>query len=129
MLRADPGHPFVLIHMAQLGPEEVARLIATHPNLYFIPAHATPVTLDRTREPWTAMFTGRRLAPPWRALILRYPERFVLGFDNVWANHWEKLYLPQVALWREALSDLPDDVAHAVAHRNAERLWRLPPAK
>ena len=129
MLRANPGHPFVLIHMGQLGPDEVARLIAAHPNLHFIPAHTNPVTVARSREPWTNMFAGRKLSPPWRALFLRYPERFVLGFDNVWAKHWEKLYLPQVALWREALADLPGDVAHAVAHGNAERLWHLPPAE
>jgi len=74
MLRADPGHPFVLIHMAQLGPDEVARLIATHPNLYFIPAHATPVSLDRTREPWTAMFTGTGGDDP-RRIAIRPPHR------------------------------------------------------
>jgi predicted TIM-barrel fold metal-dependent hydrolase len=129
MLRARPRHPFVLIHMGQLGAEAVGRLIATHPNIYFIPAHTTPVTVGRSREPWIEMFTGRRLSPPWRSLFVRHPDRFVLGFDNVWANHWEKFYLPQVALWREALGELPEAVAHAVAHRNAERLWRLPPAK
>ncbi len=129
MLRASPGQPFVLIHMAQLGPDEAARLIAAHPNLYFIPAHTNPVMTARSREPWPEMFAGRKLSPPWRALIVRYPERFVLGFDNVWANHWEKFYLPQVAVWRDALADLPDDVAHAVAHGNAERLWNLPPAQ
>ena len=129
MLGANPRHPFVLNHMGQLGPEEVTRLIRAHPNLYFIPAHSNPVTAARSREPWTEMFAGRRLSPPWRALVMRYPERFVLGFDNVWARHWENLYLPQVALWRDALADLPGDVAHAVAHGNAERLWRLPPAR
>lgn len=129
LLRDHPRHPFLLIHMGQLGAGEVARLIATHPNLHFITAHTTPVTLSRTREPWTPMFEGRRLAPQWRAVILRHPDRFVLGFDNVWPDHWEKLYLPQVRLWREALAELPDDVAHKVAHGNAERLWRLPPAR
>jgi len=129
MLRAHPRHPFLLIHMGQLGPDEVERLIAAHPNVHFITAHTTPVTLSRTREPWIAMFDGRRLAAPWRALIERHPDRFVLGFDNVWASHWEELYLPQVRLWREALAELPDAVAHAVAHGNAERLWHLPPAR
>ncbi|UCH75586.1 MAG: amidohydrolase family protein [Rhodospirillales bacterium] len=129
MLRAYPRHPFLLIHMGQLGPDDVERLIAAHPNIHFITAHTTPVTLSRSREPWTAMFEGRSLAPPWRALILTHPDRFVLGFDNVWANHWETFYLPQVRLWREALAELPDAVAHAVAHGNAERLWGLPPAR
>ena len=119
MVRAHPRHPFVLIHMGQLDAGEVARLIAAHPNIYFITAHVTPVTLAESREPWTAMFKGRELLPQWRALMVRHPARFVLGFDNVWANHWEKFYLPQVRLWREALAALPDEVAHAVAHGNA----------
>jgi predicted TIM-barrel fold metal-dependent hydrolase len=129
MVRAHPDHPFVLIHMGQLGAGEVARLIAAHRNLYFITSHTTPVTLGETDEPWTAMFAGPELLPEWRALMVRHPGRFVLGFDNVWARHWEKFYLPQVRLWRSALAALPDGVAHAVAHGNAERLWNLPPAK
>lgn len=129
LLRGHPRHPFLLIHMGQLDPGEVGRLIVSHPNIHFITAHTTPVTLSETHEPWTDMFDGRRLARPWRELILRHPDRFVLGFDNVWARHWEKFYLQQVQLWRAALTDLPDPVAQAVAHGNAERLWHLPPAR
>ena len=36
--------------------------------------------------------------------------------------------MQQVDLWRKALGKLPDEVAHAVAHGNAERLWKLAPA-
>jgi len=129
MLRAHPEHPFLLIHMGQLRPEEAGRLLAAHPNLHFIPAHTTPVTLAESREPWTPMFDDGTLSATWRDLILRYPDRFVLGFDNVWARHWKEFYLPQVKLWRRALSDMPDAIAHAVAHRNAERLWNLPPVR
>lgn len=127
MLDAHPDHPFVLIHMGQLDSGEIARLIAAHGNISFITAHSNPITVKRSREPWTNMFKGDQLAPPWRELIQAHPDRFILGFDNVWANHWEELYLPQVALWRKVLADLPEDIAHALAHRNAERLWRLPP--
>jgi len=34
--------------------------------------------------------------------------------------------MDQAALWRQALSDLTPEVAHALAHGNAERLWNLP---
>lgn len=115
--------------MGQLRLKEVARLLSAHPNIYFMPAHTTPITLDESHEPWTALFAGKKLLAPWRDLILRHPDRFVLGFDNVWARHWKEFYLPQGKLWRQVLGEMPDAVAHAVAHRNAERLWRLPPAK
>lgn len=59
--------------------------------------------------------------------MIEHPGRFVLGLDNVFAEHWGRLYVAQVALWREALAELPDDAAHAIAHGNAERLWKLEP--
>ena len=129
MLRADPAHPFLLIHMGQLEASEAARLLRTHGNLHFITSHSNPVTVGRSKQPWVNMFDGNALAPEWTALMVRYPDRFVLGFDNVWADHWGDYYLEQVTLWRQALEALPATVANAVAHGNAERLWRLPPAR
>ena len=129
ILRAHPRHPFLFIHMGQLGPEEAGQLLAAHQNLYFIPSHTTPITLADSHEPWTPMIAHGMLLPAWRDLILRYPDRFVLGFDNVWARHWKEFYIPQVQLWRQVLGKMPSKVAHKVAHRNAERLWHLPPAK
>jgi len=129
LLRGNPGHPFVLIHMGQLGPAEVRRLIEAHGNVYFIAAHTNPISVENSIEPWVNMFDGEHLGAPWRALVIRHPDRFILGFDNVWERHWTQLYLRQVALWRKALADLPDAVAHAVAHGKAERLWHLPPAR
>ena len=85
--------------------------------------------MSRSREPWVDQFDGESLAAEWKELYLRHPDRFILGFDNVWARHWRDWYVDQVALWRTALGELPDTVAHAVAHGNAERLWNLPPAR
>ncbi|MFC1491918.1 amidohydrolase family protein [Nitrospinota bacterium] len=129
MLDAHPEHPFALIHMGQLGAEEVRRLIGAHRNVYFLTSRSNPVSVSASRQPWVNLFDGERLGPQWRKLIIRYPDRFVLAFDNVWANHWGDFYLNQIALWRKALADLPPEAAGALAHRNAERLWRLPPAK
>ncbi len=128
MLRANPAHPFALIHMGQLEAKEAGRLIDGHPNIHFITSHATP-DFARSGYAFTNMFDGQDLAPQWKALMVRHKDRFVLGFDNVFARNWRNSYVQQVRLWRRALMKLPVDVAHAVAHRNAERLWRLPPAK
>ncbi|MBC8157835.1 MAG: hypothetical protein H8E94_00740 [Alphaproteobacteria bacterium] len=64
----------------------------------------------------------------WYKLVLANPTRFVLAFDNVFSFQWEDSFLPQVDVWRKALTTVPDDIAHAIAHGNAERLWKLPPA-
>lgn len=129
MVKAHPDHPFLLIHMGQLEPPEAARLIEAYANVHFITSHSNPVTVESSNQPWVNLFDGERLSAPWRALVVRHPDRFVLGFDNVFAEHWGRYYLDQVALWKKALADLPDAVAHAVAHGNAERLWHLPPAR
>ncbi|MDP6342860.1 MAG: amidohydrolase family protein, partial [Alphaproteobacteria bacterium] len=127
VLRERPDHPFVLTHMGQLDVRETRRLIEAHGNIHFIPSWSNPVAHLASRQPWVNLFDGRRLAPAWKALILDHPDRLVLGFDNVFAEHWGGHYVAQARLWREALAELPDDVAHAVAHGNAERLWRLDP--
>jgi len=129
LLAAHPAHPFVLIHMAQLGPDEAARLLDAHPNLHFMTSHSNPVAVAESGQPWVNLFEGERLAPKWRALFEARPDRFVLAFDNVWPDHWGAFYLRQVKLWRSALGGLPDDAAQAVAHGNAERLWHLPPVR
>jgi predicted TIM-barrel fold metal-dependent hydrolase len=129
MLRSHPNHPFILIHMGMLQYEEVKRLIETHPNIHFITAGSDPITVAKSDNPFTPMFDGSSLAPEWKKTMTRHPDCFLLGLDSVWAKSWRKLYVRQVAIWRKALKELPPDVAHAVAHRNAERLWNLPPAK
>jgi hypothetical protein len=125
MLRQYPDQPFCLNHMGQLPSAEVARLIDDHPNLYFLTAHTNPYIIHRSKEPWTNLFQGKVLAPKWKALIIAHPERFVFALDNVWAKHWREYYAGQMDYWRSAMADLPGAVAHALAHGNAERLWRL----
>jgi len=131
MVARYPEHPFVLIHMAQLDPSAVRSLIEAHGNLSFITSHANPIHGARSRgqQPWTNMFRvfGAGLSADWRALIVEHPTRFLLGLDNNSPEDWGEYYLSQLALWRKALAELPRGVAHALAHGNAERLWRLPP--
>lgn len=126
LLGDQRGHPFALIHMGQLGAPEVARLITAHPNLHFLTSHASP-RVAASSQPWVNMFSGEGLADDWRALIERHPDRFVFAIDNVWPEHWKHEYGREIARWRRALGMLPPAVASAIAHGNAERLWRLVP--
>lgn len=126
-LQANSDLPVGLIHMGQLNSFEVERLLPTHPNLFFIMSHCNPVTNNKSRLPWTRMFSGTGLAPAWRSLVEQYPDRFVLAFDNVFHFQWEETFLPQVKIWRKALAELPDPVSHKLAHENAERIWKLSP--
>ena len=127
MLTQHPNHPFVLIHMGQLDHLAVRKLINSHDNIYFIASHSNPVVVSQSRQPWVNMFDGNLLSADWQQLMVDHPDRLILGFDIVWPEDWGQFYLDQVTLWRNAMNELPPDVAHAFAHGNAERLWRLAP--
>jgi predicted TIM-barrel fold metal-dependent hydrolase len=123
-----PKHPFALIHMGQLDSTAVQQLIEVHENIYFITSSATEAYAGGISDsPWTNMFDGRNLSADWKQLMIDRPDRFIMGFDMVWPEEWGQFYLRQVALWREAIKELPVEVAHAFAHGNAERLWHLTP--
>ena len=126
LLKEYPEHPFVLIHMGELETDEVGMLIKNYGNIHFLMAKCNPIAIKKSTQPLVNLFKGNRLAPRWKDLITTHPDRFILGFDNVWVWHWKKTYVRQVQLWRKVLKDLPGDVAHLVAHGNAERLWGLP---
>ena len=130
MLRQNARHPFLLNNMGYLEANQVRRLIESHPNIYFIPSWSNPIAAKgKHGQRFVNMFERSSLSPDWRDLVVRHPERFVLGLDNIMAHHWGSFYVRQITLWREALNKLPANVTHAVAHKNAEQLWGLPPAR
>lgn len=125
LIAENPEQAFCLIHMGQLNAKAVNKLIKKHKNIYFITSHSNPLAVQRSSQPWVNMFEGKELAPDWKSLIIKHPERFIFALDNVWAEHWRNDYKQQLELWRHALQSLPDDVANAIAHGNAERLWHI----
>jgi hypothetical protein len=125
LLLQYPEHPFVLIHMGQLDCAGVRRLIETYSNIHFITAHSNAAIKYPHFWPATNMFDGEHLAADWKQLMVEHPDRFILGFDNVFAEQWGQFYLKQIGFWRVAMEELPSEVAHAFAHGNAERLWHL----
>ena len=128
LLLRHPEHPFVLAAMGQLNYVDVRQLIEAHPNIHFTTSHSDPFIVRDAIQPWTNMFDGNRLSADWKQLMTDHPDRFILAFDNVQIEGWGQYYLKLVTLWRDAIKELPVKVAHAFAHGNAERLWRLPPA-
>jgi hypothetical protein len=127
MLDQYPEHPFVLTHMGQLKPDACQRLIESHKNIYFHTGWTNPSAVKSSNQPWVNLFKGQRLAPEWRELFIKYPERFVFALDNVFAEHWSSFYVEQMEYWKKALAELPPKVAHLIAHGNAEHLWHIAP--
>ncbi|MBL4692642.1 MAG: hypothetical protein JKY92_04865 [Magnetovibrio sp.] len=128
MLRKYRQVDTVLINMGQLPPEDVRHLISGNKNIFFMMSRSNPAYIaNYNKQPWVNMFDGEDLSSGWKTLILDHPDRFVVGLDNTWLKQWDQLYMDQTSIWRAALKKLPNDVAVALAHGNAERLWDLPP--
>jgi predicted TIM-barrel fold metal-dependent hydrolase len=125
LLAGYPAQPFALIHMGQLQPDEVAKLLHQHSNLYFIASHTNPPAISQSTQPWVNIFDGHGFKQEWKSLFIKYPDKFIFALDNVWADHWGPIYDKKMQLWKSALAELPPDVSHRIAHGNAERVWRL----
>ena len=75
-----------------------------------------------------------RLLPEWEALVLAYPERFMVGSDPVWpvdqSDRWDEpdtgwQELPRfLDFHRTWLSALPAEQANAIRWENARRFFR-----
>jgi len=107
-----------------------ARVIWAHSG-FSVP----PERLERALERYPAlrgelsyrydMTSSGRLTAAWRRLLLRFPDRFVIGSDT-WVNErWER-YDEIIAWYRGWLADLPEDVAKAIAWSNAEAMFSAP---
>ena len=65
-----------------------------------------------------------KLCPEWRALLLKYPSRFMIGSDT-WVNQRWQYYDELMKGYRAWLGDLPPDVARQVAWGNGAKLFGL----
>lgn len=65
------------------------------------------------------------LCPEWRALLLKYPDRFLIGSDT-WVNQRWQAYDGLMQGYRAWLGTLPPEVAKKIAWDNGAALFGLP---
>lgn len=107
------------------------RLIWAHTGIGGVPIERVQALLERypllmgelSYRPGLTCGDGT-LCPAWRALILKYPGRFVIGSDT-WVNQRWSAYDEIMRGYRTWLADLPLDVAQRVAWGNAAALFDL----
>ena len=111
-----------------LGPEHSEGIINTCPNVWIEMSARDPVhyggLLDETGH----------LRKDWRALFIKYPDRFMVGTDPVWhahqVNRWYeadegwKHYAEFIQFHRKWLSELPDDVEEKLRLKNALQFFK-----
>jgi predicted TIM-barrel fold metal-dependent hydrolase len=91
-------------------PETIEKYLQRYPNLWGELSYRYEIS------------EGGRLKPAWRALFVKYPERFLIGSDT-WVNERWAQYGEIMNGYRGWLAELPQDVAEKIAFRNAERLF------
>lgn len=102
-------------HAGMTTPAEVVgQMLSRYPNLWVELSYR----LDEVAP-------GGRISPLWRDMFLRHRERFLFGSDTWSPERWPEV--PAIAGtacgW---LSQLPPDVAAAIAFGNADRLYGAP---
>ena len=65
---------------------------------------------------------GGKLCPEWRALLLKYSGRFMIGSDT-WVNQRWQYYDELMKGYRTWLGDLPADAARRIAWENGATLF------
>jgi hypothetical protein len=68
---------------------------------------------------------GQVIDPAWRELLVRYPDRFMVGTDTWTPSRWDDVVAGHERT-RAWLRQLPPDVAERIASGNAERFFGEP---
>jgi predicted TIM-barrel fold metal-dependent hydrolase len=119
-LRKHPKTALVLAHGGSVVPATLEGLLSRNPSLL-----VDLSGMHYQRTPRLASEKGP-VDPAWRALIQKFPDRFLMGVD-VWAPRlFEPATLDRLLAWtRRILGELPPEVAQKVAYRNATPLFRV----
>jgi Amidohydrolase len=125
-----------LFLQAHVDEVAIERLLTLYPNVRFLWAHAgmssSAPTVGKLLERFsklrvelalrTDVASGGTLDPEWRAVFVKYPDRFLVGTDTWVTSRWEVIrdYHRDVQVW---LGQLPREVAEAIAWKNGDRLF------
>lgn len=106
ILRHAPGVRLIWAHTGMNTPlDKVEAMFAQYPDIVGELSYRMDIE------------QGGRLNPRWKALMLKYPERFVVGTDTWITPRWGQVG-ELASFYRRMLADLPRDVAEKIAYRN-----------
>jgi hypothetical protein len=110
LFRQDPGARILWAHAGFESPQRVRELMRQQPNLW--------ADLSFRYE----VARGAEINPEWKALLLEFPDRFMVGTDTYTPERWNEV--GRHAEWaRGWLAQLPTQIAEKIAFRNGEQLF------
>lgn len=127
-----------LVLHARSDPQALRQLFQLGPSLRIIWAHAGIFAQPETIGEMLDRYPGLRvdislrndvaprgeLAKDWRELMMRYPDRFLLGSGTYTTEYWYQ-FRYNLNRFRNWLKDLPPEIAEQIAYRNGARLFNL----
>lgn len=132
----DHAIELLMAHVADLP--RAPRLVWAHTGIGGVPAARVAALLTRYpslmgelsyRPGLTCGAAGQPLlCGEWRALLLKFPDRFMVGSDT-WVNQRWQDYDALMQGYRAWLGELPPEVAARVAWGNGAALFGLPTPK
>lgn len=115
ILRHAPGVKVIWAHTGMSASlDRVEAMFARYPTLVGELSYRADLEQDGT------------LNPRWKKLLLRFPERFVVGTDTWITPRWNEVGELAV-FYRRMLVALPPDVAERIAYRNGLAMFGLQP--
>jgi len=94
-------------------PEKVSQLLNYYPHLWVEISHRRSVA------------PRGKLNPAWKELMLRHPDRVLVGSGTYTSEYWYK-FRTYMSEYRKWLKDLPPEVAENIAYRNGLALFDIP---
>jgi hypothetical protein len=123
LLQAKPQGILVLAHCGKdTAAAQVRPFLEKYGNVHCdLSFRSTPQ--EKGRLPERIIFTRNSLDSAWRALIEEFPDRFMVGVDDVhsWGEYEQVVDSIRLGL----LARLTPPTAEKVAYRNGVRLFRL----
>jgi len=141
MIHSDSGNEQTLLRLCSANPE--VRMIFAHAGGNLNPSHiekilqgCSNVWMDfAARDPWRYDGISKEdhtLLDEWKALVMKYPLRFITGTDPVWkvtrGSRWDSddegwtYYQKLYDFHWTWLNDLPEDVRRKIAWENTHTL-------
>jgi hypothetical protein len=107
LFRHDPDARIIWAHAGYEQPQRVREMLERYPDLWAELSSRDDVA------------PNGRLTAEWRALLLEFPNRFMVGTDTFVLDRWGMIGSNAVAV-RTWLADLPSEVAERIAYKNGE---------
>ncbi|HEY8608658.1 MAG TPA: amidohydrolase family protein [Noviherbaspirillum sp.] len=113
ILRHAPGVKLIWAHTGMsTSLDKVEQMFAEHPNIVGELSYRGDIE------------EGGVLNPRWKQLMLKYPDRFLLGTDTWITPRWGQVE-ELIAGYRRLLAQLPPEVADRIAYRNGAAMFGL----